>query len=111
MTSPDEAAYRAALPQRMAEVEATINRAAEAILPEGFRFEWTDAAGFLSDALAGTLPPDLEAEIEAHTYRYPVYPGPYLHPPRHERAELPEACYRADAGFMVHVTPGCRCAR
>jgi len=24
---------------------------------------------------------------------------------------FPRACYRADAGFMVHVQPGCRCSR
>ena len=36
-----------------------------------------------------------------------IYPSAGHRP--YQPAPLPSGCYRADAGFMVHVRPGCRC--
>lgn len=45
--------------------------------------------------------------ILAYDAGFPKWPEPGAWTPLRNR--IPRRCYRADAGFMVHVQPDCRC--
>lgn len=58
------------------------------------------------------VPLNLHGGVLAYDMVLPKWPGDsgYWTPLRN-RIPRPGGCYRADAGFMVHIQPGCRCPR